>query len=420
MVRTSLRFLGSVILLIAAVPLGALAGVGGFFGAALLSSAIPALVVSGGVALLLSTLWLARIAGRGLFPQRSGLRRALADLAVGTTLLLTGLVAAEFVFQPMSVRYVAKEPTAQTRYWELMTGSRLAYVHTPAQGAPRSTPIIHLHGGPGAPANFTSQALDAELAVAGFDVYRYDQVGAGASARLADVTAYSVERHVADLEAIRRKLGAERVILIGGSWGGTLAAHYLAAHPGRVERVVFSSPGPIWAPAFAGNNTGSSGNVSAIVSELATLRFVVVYALQQVNPQAAANLASDTEMSAFFQQILVRVIAADVAGCSPAAEPPLSPPTFPRGFGYYANMLTAASLARTPDPRTALTGQETPALVLRGACDRMLPEVHQEYVTLLPNATLVTLDGVGHAVDRAPQYGAAVRSFVLGERLPDV
>jgi proline iminopeptidase len=35
------------------------------------------------------------------------------------------------------------------------------------------------------------------------------------------------------------------MILVGGSWGGTLAAHYLAAHPDRVEKVVFSSPGAI-------------------------------------------------------------------------------------------------------------------------------------------------------------------------------
>jgi pimeloyl-ACP methyl ester carboxylesterase len=68
-------------------------------------------------------------------------------------------------------------------------------------------------------------------ALAGFDVYAYDQIGAGRSARLADVKAYTVARHVADLEAIRTTIGAEKIVLIGNSWGGTLAANYLAAHP---------------------------------------------------------------------------------------------------------------------------------------------------------------------------------------------
>ena len=84
------------------------------------------------------------------------------------------------------------------------------------------------------------------LAAAGFDVYAYDQLGAGRSTRLADVTGYTVARYAADLEAIRRVIGADKVIIVGQSWGGSLAARYLAAHPGNVAKVVFTSPGTIW------------------------------------------------------------------------------------------------------------------------------------------------------------------------------
>ncbi|WP_317986001.1 hypothetical protein [Streptomyces sp. 5-10] len=43
-------------------------------------------------------------------------------------------------------------------------------------------------------------------------------------------TGYTVARQVADLEAARRRIGANRVVLLGSSWGATLAAEYMAAH----------------------------------------------------------------------------------------------------------------------------------------------------------------------------------------------
>jgi len=125
----------------------------------------------------------------------------------------------------------------QVRYWNLPTGSRLAYVHVPAQGAAKRTALLFLHGGPGAyqVSEFKrGRAWYASLAQRGFDVYVYDQTGSGLSARLNDPRAYTVARHVADLEAIRQTIGAARMILIGDSWGATLAANYIAAHPDRV------------------------------------------------------------------------------------------------------------------------------------------------------------------------------------------
>ena len=57
---------------------------------------------------------------------------------------------------------------------------------------------------------------------------------------------YTVSRFVEDIEAIRQQIGAERLILIGHSWGSTLAASYIAKYPERVSKVVFYSPGAIW------------------------------------------------------------------------------------------------------------------------------------------------------------------------------
>lgn len=63
------------------------------------------------------------------------------------------------------------------------------------------------------------ELLTATPTGAGFDVYDYAQVGAGLSERLEDVRDYTVARHVADLEAIRADIGADRLVLVGGSVG---------------------------------------------------------------------------------------------------------------------------------------------------------------------------------------------------------
>src|SRR5690606_20908613 len=100
--------------------------------------------------------------------------------------------------------------------------------------------------GSGRPRHERGPGILGRLADEGYDVYLYDQVGAGHSARLADPRQYTIERHADDLEAFREYIGAERMILIGHSWGSSLAALYIARHPERVEKVVFSSPGPLW------------------------------------------------------------------------------------------------------------------------------------------------------------------------------
>jgi len=419
--RRLARLFFSSLLLLVAVPLGALGSVGGFFGAAFVTSSVPLLALAGALALLLSTGTLSWLACRGLFRHGATLRRWLPLGLAGGTLLLVGVAAGLLVFRPMDVAYVPKEPTDRTRYWELPTGSRLAYELTPARGTPEAAPVVMLHGGPGAPGDLSPDRVDLALADAGFDVYRYDQVGAGLSERLGDPSRYTVARHVADLEAVREEIGAESLVLVGGSWGGTLAAHYTAAHPGRVEKVMVDSPGAIWVPAFAEGGI-SRGPEDEIIGEAVTVRFLAVLALQEIDPRAAANLVPDREMSAFFQPLIGRIIASDVAGCDAqggAVDPP-DRPRIPEGFGYYANVATVESVEQSADPRPALGSVRTPVLVVRAECDRLRWEVTREYREVFPNATLVVAEGASHSV-RASRPGLSadlLRAFALEEPLP--
>jgi len=95
-----------------------------------------------------------------------------------------------------------------------------------------------LHGGPGAHHDYLLPQYDL-LAQARALLY-YDQRGGGRSPVPRD-TPLGWREHVADLDALRERLGLERVVLCGYSWGGLLAVLYLLEHPTSVERLALVS-----------------------------------------------------------------------------------------------------------------------------------------------------------------------------------
>jgi proline iminopeptidase len=95
-------------------------------------------------------------------------------------------------------------------------------------GNPRGKPVFFLHGGPGAGAGSVHRRFfDPEI----WRVVIFDQRGAGRSKPLGGLAANTTPHLVADIEALRRFLGLERILLFGGSWGSTLALAYAQAHP---------------------------------------------------------------------------------------------------------------------------------------------------------------------------------------------
>lgn len=421
------RHIASALLLLVSLPAGLAAAVAAFFFAAYLTSSVPGLAAAAVASVLLVTGGLSLLGVRWLVQNPRPARVWLPGSVTAVALAITVVGGAGLVFEPMDVEYVEMTPSEDTRFWDLPTGSRIAYWLTPAPERTRPSPIIFLHGGPGAPGALSLGEVGKVLAAEGYDVYNYHQVGAGLSSRLADVSKYTVGRHVDDLEAIREVIGAPRMILVGGSWGGTLAAHYMAAHPGRVEKAVFASPGSIWRPGLTGKAGAardpipeSDGSETAIITEAATPRFGVVYWLLQINPRAAANLAPDEEMSGFMQPLIARIIVGDVTIRDGDGEPTSTLPDglVPAGYGFYAMMVTSASLTHAPDPRDALRDLEVPVLVLRGEYDRLRPEVHLEYREVFRDAAYVVVDGAAHSVSASPYYSELLRAFLVGDPLP--
>jgi len=105
-------------------------------------------------------------------------------------------------------------------------------VHGKADGAP----ALFLHGGPGAGC-FRRHAgfFDPDH----YKIVLFDQRGCGRSTPKGELTDNETPFLVEDCEALRRHLGIERwSVVLGGSWGVTLALALAIAHPTRVRALV--------------------------------------------------------------------------------------------------------------------------------------------------------------------------------------
>lgn len=109
-------------------------------------------------------------------------------------------------------------------------------------GRPDGAPALFLHGGPG---GGCSPRVRSFFDPAHYRIVLFDQRGAGLSRPNvgddfeAAMHENTTPKLIADIERLREHLGVERwAVVLGGSWGSTLALAYAQAHPDRVEAMV--------------------------------------------------------------------------------------------------------------------------------------------------------------------------------------
>ena len=108
-------------------------------------------------------------------------------------------------------------------------------LHVEHCGNPQGFPALFLHGGPGS----QTRPLHRRFFDPGFyRIVLFDQRGCGRSTPLGRTVDNTTRHLVEDIEVLRSQLGAERLMLFGGSWGATLALAYATAHPQRVAAMV--------------------------------------------------------------------------------------------------------------------------------------------------------------------------------------
>ncbi|MGX7741320.1 prolyl aminopeptidase [Rhodopseudomonas parapalustris] len=108
-------------------------------------------------------------------------------------------------------------------------------LYVESNGRADGIPAVYLHGGPGSGCQADHRRLfDPQR----FHAVLFDQRGAGRSRPKGGRDANTLPHLIADMEAIRALYGFERWLVVGGSWGSTLALAYAEAHPERVSGLV--------------------------------------------------------------------------------------------------------------------------------------------------------------------------------------
>jgi proline iminopeptidase len=230
---------------------------------------------------------------------------------------------------------------------------------------------------------------------------------------LEDINEYTPARHISDLKAIIEKIGAQKVILIGQSWGAILAVLFTADNADKVEKIIFTSPGPVYPyrPELANIKAPDSfhlrtpyysnaeGNKKANSIRTKTMAFFAT--------TFGKKLAPDEEADAFATYLNYEVNKSVVCDTSKVLPPEA-------GSGYYAGVMTFRNLLNVKDPRPKIKNSTIPILVMKGQCDNQLWGYTSEYLDLFPNHQLVIIANAGHAISIEQQelYIKTIRNFL--------
>jgi len=116
-------------------------------------------------------------------------------------------------------------PVFHTEHLPVGDGHRLQVQHA---GTPGGLPVLLLHGGPGSGQSpVIRRAFDPRL----WHVIAPDQRGAGGSTPAGDTDHNTLPQLLADLRALRAHLGLSHWLVVGGSWGATLALAHAVDEP---------------------------------------------------------------------------------------------------------------------------------------------------------------------------------------------
>ncbi len=120
-----------------------------------------------------------------------------------------------------------------------VNGTRL-YFQVRGQGIP----MLMMHGGPGLDHTYFLPWFDALCSH--MELIYYDHRGNGRSERPDSMAGISHDTWIADADALRARLGHDRIILFGHSYGGGLALEYALKYGDRLAGLVLCCTAPVF------------------------------------------------------------------------------------------------------------------------------------------------------------------------------
>ena len=237
------------------------------------------------------------------------------------------------------------------------------------------TPVMVLHGGPGAGHNYCEPIADL-IAQSGRAAVLYDQIGCGNSTHLPDAPKefWTPELFMEELVLLTKHLGiADDYAIVGQSWGGMLGMQFAISQPQGLKALVVAD---------------SPASMDVWVSEANKLR-------KQLPPEVEATLlkheaAETTEdpeyvaaVDVFYSRHLCRIPQPPYVVAS--FEQLAADPTVYHTMNGPSEFHVIGSL-KTWDIRKDLGKITTPTLLVSGQFDEATPAMVEEINKLIPGS----------------------------------
>lgn len=261
------------------------------------------------------------------------------------------------------------------------------------------------------PGGFLFEGAFDALARPGRTLVLYDMRNRGRSSPVEDPALISLAADVADLDAVRRHFGADKVRLVGWSYLGLMTALYAVEHPGRVERLAQVGPVPMkWDAALPEDLSWKDAAPvvpPAVAAELAALRG---QGFHRSNPQ---EYCLRHELA---QRVELVGDPANAAKMDSAARCAMRN-EWPVNFWRHLEWHFVGSVQKFEPPRAKFAALAIPVLTVHGTRDRNARFAGgAEWAITFPDARLVVVHGAAHSawLD-APGIVADVDRFLGGQ-----
>ena len=257
---------------------------------------------------------------------------------------------------------------------------------SPAAGG---LPTVLLHGFTGSVA--TWDRLAASLVQAGRTVVAVDLIGHGRSDAPESDARYGIERVVDDLAALLGTLGYRAARWLGYSMGGRVALLLAARHPQLVEALLLE---------------GATAGLSDPRERAERARA----------DDALADRIERGGVPAFVEEWERLPLWDSQRSLPPEVRERLRAQRLGNDAGGLARSLRGMSVGRQPSLWDELGSLRAPTLLLAGALDRKFTAIADEMARALPNATMESIGGAGHAahLERPESFAGAVLRFLDG------
>ncbi|QEW02170.1 alpha/beta fold hydrolase [Microbacterium lushaniae] len=269
-----------------------------------------------------------------------------------------------------------------------INGNELAVEVLGPEGAPV---IITHHGAPGLGSRAEPRASFGRLA----DEYRVVVFDARGSGESEGSGTFSHEQWAADIDGLREWIGAEKIIMAGGSYGGFMAMEYAIRYPDRVAALVLRDTAP-------DNSHAALARENALASDRVTID------MEKFDRIDEGRVRDDEDLMDCWREILPLY---DFHYDPEATERKVQATPYRYEAHNYAFSVNLPDY----DLKPQLPSVSVPTLVTVGRTDWITPvSCSESIVELIPGARLAIFEESGHSpqIEQAEEWTATVRDFL--------